>query len=466
MSHAPDEQRKLAAIMFTDMVGYTAMVQRNEARAIELLEEHRRIVRAVLPEHGGREVKTTGDGFLIEFPSALAAVQAAVAIQNAMHARNVDATPESRVNVRIGIHVGDVLVRAGDIHGDGVNIAARLEPLAAPGGICISSAVWEQVRNKVDYPLALLGPAELKNIELPVVVHRVVMPWESATQPVRAASRRPVWIAALIIITLLLAVAFWKWRTSRVEPRAEAPARKPPLAEQAAPKPPPAEAATPKPTNTILFQTKFAYPEFHPGRLPGQAGWSARGGFSSSAAKIVTSNGRQSVVISGADAEQVNSNLWSSWYFQRIPTNGLVLDANRISATADFEFDAGPASTEAGYVIAMLMLNDGKIAPFAGVGFGKGGGPVGQNFDHPPKTVTGKRNTNEVHHLRGDFDFTSREATFEVDGQLLGSVPFNPRSGSQPDSVSFALQSDHAVDSILRVDNVVVRTEPKGGDGK
>jgi len=127
---ANTEQRKLAAIMFTDMVGYSALSQRSEALALEMLEEHRRVVRGILPRHGGREVKTTGDGFLLEFPSALAAVQGAVEIQNAFHERNQTSPPERQLRLRIGIHVGDVVMREGDIHGDGVNIAARLEPLA------------------------------------------------------------------------------------------------------------------------------------------------------------------------------------------------------------------------------------------------------------------------------------------------------------------------------------------------
>ena len=167
---AGTEHRKLAAIMFTDMVGYSALSQRNEALALELLEEHRRIVRDVLPKHGGREVKTTGDGFLIEFSSALAAVQCAVAVQQALHERNQNQpTEQIRIRIRICIHVGDVVARDGDIHGDGVNIATRLEPLAAPGGICVSEDVARQIRNKLPQPTAALGPAELKNIELPVV---------------------------------------------------------------------------------------------------------------------------------------------------------------------------------------------------------------------------------------------------------------------------------------------------------
>jgi len=182
MSEGGTEHRKLAAIMFTDMVGYSALAQRDEALSLELLEEHRRIVRGLLSKHSGREVKTTGDGFLLEFSSALAAVQAAMDIQNALHERNLASPADRQMLIRIGIHVGDVVMRDGDIQGDGVNIAARIEPLASAGGICISSAVQEQVRNKLSQPMVTLGPAELKNIELPVVVHRVVMPWEKASK--------------------------------------------------------------------------------------------------------------------------------------------------------------------------------------------------------------------------------------------------------------------------------------------
>ena len=215
---AGTEQRKLAAIMFTDMVGYSALSQRNEALALELLEEHRRVVRSLLPRHGGREVKTTGDGFLLEFPSALAAVQGAVEIQNALHARNQVSPSERQLRIRIGIHVGDVVMRDGDIHGDVVNIAARIEPLAAAGGICVSEDVERQVHNKLPQTLTALGPAELKNIVLPVVVHRVVMPWEtpSSSRGNEAHSQRGLgsqnrltsaatkfgWIAVLLLLAI------------------------------------------------------------------------------------------------------------------------------------------------------------------------------------------------------------------------------------------------------------------------
>ena len=174
------EQRKLAAIMFTDMVGYSALSQRNEALALELLAENQRLLRTQFPLFNGREVKTTGDGFLFEFPSALQATQCAVEIQRAVAARNGAQPVERHTQVRIGIHVGDVVHREADMYGDGVNIAARIEPLAIGGGICLSDTVYAQVRNKLEVGLTKLDSPDLKHIEVPMDVYRVVLPWEKA----------------------------------------------------------------------------------------------------------------------------------------------------------------------------------------------------------------------------------------------------------------------------------------------
>lgn len=176
---AGTEHRKLAAIMFTDMVGYSGLWERDEALALELLDEHRRVVRELLARNGGREVKTIGDGFLIEFPSALAAVRAAVQTQQALHERNLDGAPERQVRIRIGVHVGDIVARDGDIHGDGVNIAARIESHAPAGGILVTRAVWEQVHNKIEQELVGRGTVKLKNIERPVEVFSLALPWQS-----------------------------------------------------------------------------------------------------------------------------------------------------------------------------------------------------------------------------------------------------------------------------------------------
>jgi adenylate cyclase len=136
-----DEQRKLAAIMFTDIVGYSALSQRDDRLALELLEEHREILRKIFPKFNGTEIKTIGDGFLVEFNSALEAAQCAIEIQRTLAKRNPDTPAGRQIQVRIGIHIGDVLHRGGDVYGDGVNIASRIEPLAGAGGICISMDV-------------------------------------------------------------------------------------------------------------------------------------------------------------------------------------------------------------------------------------------------------------------------------------------------------------------------------------
>ena len=174
----PSEHRRLAAIMFTDMVGYSAMAQHDEARALELLEEHRRIVRSILPRFNGDEIKTIGDAFLVEFRSALEAAQCAVEIQRTLAKRNHDVPAERRVELRIGIHIGDVVHREGDVYGDGVNIASRIQPLATPAGICVSTDVERQVRNGLEAKFEKLAPADLKNIKLPMELFRIVLPWE------------------------------------------------------------------------------------------------------------------------------------------------------------------------------------------------------------------------------------------------------------------------------------------------
>src|ERR1041385_7580108 len=132
-----DEKRKLAAIMFTDMVGYSTLSQRDDKLAQELLEEHRQVLREIFPQFNGTEIKTIGDAFLVEFNSALEAAQCAIEIQRALAKRNHDVTTERRIEVKIGIHLGDVVHRGGDVYGDGVNIASRIEPLPGAGGICV-----------------------------------------------------------------------------------------------------------------------------------------------------------------------------------------------------------------------------------------------------------------------------------------------------------------------------------------
>lgn len=164
--------------MFTDMVGYTSLFQKSEALAMELLEEHRKLVRPFFPKHDGREIKTMGDAFLVEFASALEAVRCALDVQQALHDMDSARPPGRRVEARVGIHLGDVIHAQGDIYGDVVNIASRIETLADPGGICISEPVYVQVRNKFEYPITSLGTQRLKNVEGPMEVYKIALPWQ------------------------------------------------------------------------------------------------------------------------------------------------------------------------------------------------------------------------------------------------------------------------------------------------
>ena len=206
------EQRKLAAIMFTDMVGYSALAQRNDQLAQELLEEHRRLLREIFPRFNGTEIKTIGDAFLVEFGSALEAAQCGIEIQRTLAKRNHDVTSDRRIELKIGIHIGDVVHRDGDVYGDGVNIASRIEQLAGAGGICVSMDVERQIRNALEARFEKFGSADLKNIKLPMELFRIVLPWETAakTERARTTPKRPSFmpvaavVAAVVLVGLLL----------------------------------------------------------------------------------------------------------------------------------------------------------------------------------------------------------------------------------------------------------------------
>src|SRR6266849_714225 len=204
------EQRKLAAIMFTDMVGYSALAQSDDKLALELLEEHRELLREIFPRFNGTEIKTIGDAFLIEFNSALEAAQCAIEIQRTLAKRNHDVPTDRRIEVRIGIHIGDVVHRSGDVYGDGVNIASRIEALAGAGGICVSMDVERQIRNALEARFEKLAPTELKNISVAMDLFRIVLPWEqrAKTESKNAetsASRRSIlgssliWVGAIVL---------------------------------------------------------------------------------------------------------------------------------------------------------------------------------------------------------------------------------------------------------------------------
>jgi len=159
------ETRKLDAIMFTDMVGFSRQMGANEARMLRLLEVHDQIMRQAVIEYYGHVIKTIGDAFLVEFPSVVHAVQCAQRVQEQFRAHNADKEVAEQVHVRIGIHLGDIVQRGDDVFGDGVNIASRLQTLAEPDTICISHKVYEEVAKKLSLgTIVSLGRPRLKNI--------------------------------------------------------------------------------------------------------------------------------------------------------------------------------------------------------------------------------------------------------------------------------------------------------------
>ena len=202
--------------MFTDMVGYSALVQKNEALALKLLEEHRQLLRPLFRKHEGKEIKTIGDAFLVEFTSTLEAIRCAAEIQKILKEYNASPDQSFKIHIRVGLHMGDVVYRENDVFGDGVNIASRIEPLAKPGGICLSQQVFDQVHNKFAGKFIKLGAVDLKNIQTPLNIYRLVLPWEKSGWAftnqlafrVRQKKTRAAVAAAMVL--LLLGIISWQ----------------------------------------------------------------------------------------------------------------------------------------------------------------------------------------------------------------------------------------------------------------
>jgi TolB-like protein len=169
--------------MYTDMVGYTALGQRNESLSLALVEEQRKLIRPILARHNGREVKTMGDAFLVEFPNATDSVRCAYDIQRAIREFNLSLAADKRIHLRIGVHLGEVTESQGDISGDAVNVASRIYPLAEEGGVCVTRTVYDFVRGKVDIPLSSVGAKTLKHVADPMEVFKMEMPWEQTVAP-------------------------------------------------------------------------------------------------------------------------------------------------------------------------------------------------------------------------------------------------------------------------------------------
>jgi adenylate cyclase len=221
--------RKLTAILAADVVGFSRMMGVDEEATLERLKAHRKhLIDPKIAEHQGRIVKTTGDGLLVEFSSVVDAVRCAVEIQRAMGERNADLPPDRRIDFRIGINLGDVIVDGDDIFGDGVNVAARLESLAEPGGICVSRTVRDHVQDKLSFAFEDLGDRQVKNIARPVRVMRVILDADILIRTIPApsasatAARRRRWLGALAAVVVVAIAMPLAWHLT-ARPGSEAP---------------------------------------------------------------------------------------------------------------------------------------------------------------------------------------------------------------------------------------------------
>ena len=212
--------RRLAAVLAADVVGYSRLMGHDEEGTLNRLNAHRReLIDPKIAEHRGRIVKTTGDGLLAEFASVVDAVRCAVELQRGMAERNAEAAEDKRIALRVGVNLGDIIVEGGDIFGDGVNIAARLEALAEPGGICISRIVRNQVRDKLPYDFDDIGEQSVKNIARPVRADSMSAAAVAATPlvpvPIQAAAVRPTSIPSRAVIAAglvaVIAIGLGAW---------------------------------------------------------------------------------------------------------------------------------------------------------------------------------------------------------------------------------------------------------------
>ncbi|MDP6342884.1 MAG: tetratricopeptide repeat protein [Alphaproteobacteria bacterium] len=209
-----DGERRLAAIVATDIAGYSRLMGADEAGTLARLKEHRGAAEATGQAHGGRIVGTAGDSILWEFPSVVEAVTAAIETQALIAERNEGLPDDRKMLYRVGINLGDVLVDGDEIYGDGVNVAARLEALAEPGGICVSRTVRNEVRDRMDIAFDSLGQVAVKNIARPIRVYRVLAEGEEAATPARGSARRRRYAAAAVVVLAIVAAggAWWWWQ--------------------------------------------------------------------------------------------------------------------------------------------------------------------------------------------------------------------------------------------------------------
>jgi class 3 adenylate cyclase len=222
---APHVKRRLTCILAADAVSYSRLASEDEEGTLRVLAAHRAVIDGVIAFHDGRIISTAGDSVVAEFPSAVEAVRCAVEIQSALRTRN-DSLPEGRrLHFRVGVNVGDVVVKDGDLLGDGVNVAARLEGIAEPGGIVISSSVYDQITGKLDLGFEDIGEQHLKNIIHPVRAFRLTDQGRTVrATPVRAWRRPLLWAGALLATATIAAVVLVRMPWGSASPSNAAPA--------------------------------------------------------------------------------------------------------------------------------------------------------------------------------------------------------------------------------------------------
>jgi class 3 adenylate cyclase len=218
MDQEPSIQRRLAAILAADIAGYSRLMHEDEAATVRDLKSHQSVILPLVGRHGGRIIDTAGDGLMAEFPSVIGATECAVEIQTVMAQRNEGVADSRRMLFRIGLNLGDVIHDDTRIYGDGINIAARLEALAEPGNVLVSSTVYDHVRGKLPITFADAGERQLKNIAQPVRTYRVLIPGTAFTPGAAPLSRtttadRRRWVvpgvAAALLVLLAAAGAWW-----------------------------------------------------------------------------------------------------------------------------------------------------------------------------------------------------------------------------------------------------------------
>jgi adenylate cyclase len=255
-------KRKIAAIFAADIAGYSRLVAEDEEETLRRLASYREVIDDFIAKANGRIFNTAGDAVLAEFPSAVDAVRCAIDIQESLRTRNMAYPPSRQMSFRIGITIGDVVERNGDLLGDGVNIAARLEGLAEVGGICVSRAVHEQVANKLSVQFADIGAQEVKNIPTPVHAYMVAMRREDGTyatpkvkKPASKLAAAPVWmwplvVAVVSVVAILVTGFLYNTKLKQTVTAAAAPAATPSAA--------PADAVAPSPMPTQMAKAPMA----------------------------------------------------------------------------------------------------------------------------------------------------------------------------------------------------------------